>query len=770
MIFKNFIQSGFFLVLVLFLASCSVSKHLDENARVQVKTNIKLHHPEMVKDKKKITFQLYNLALPKPAKGITKWQTKLYNKHSKKARRDSTGKAKGISGWIIRSIGKPPALFDSRKINYSKLRLEKYFQDNGYFGTTVDVDTTLKDKEVTVNYHVYPKPQYRIRNIHFPKDSFEIVRQLFTSKQKPKIISGAPYSQAALTAERERLKNLANDSGYLNISKDHFYFLIDTTLESHQVDIYFQLRQPKSDNEFKSFHLDQNVVYASYSLSKDPSGSDTTIIDNFSVIQKKNIIRPKVLTGIINGEKGDLYSLKKQDDALTRILDLGIYKFVNLKIDQKVRDSAYLFDRSFYLTPGLMQDVTAEFEANTRSTSYFGIAAAVTYSHKNIFRGAERFDFTVSGGIGTQNSASDRLLNTLDGAFELRLTLPKLLPPFINIKSKGPFVPKTQISIGDNYQERTEYYAVNTFTLQYGFKWAKTKSKHHQLIPLNINQFIVKNVTDAMRDLFEENPRLERSFSDVFILGLFYSYTLSTQTINNEKPYFYMRTGFETSGNLPDLIIQATSKQQNRPFTIFGAPYTQFVRLDGDFRYYIPMRNKSFVSRFIAGIGVPYGNSEVLPYIKQYFIGGPSSIRGFQFRSIGPGSTIPPEPENNNFIEQTGDMRLELNFEYRFPLVSYLKSAVFVDLGNIWLLNDIDGVYPDGIFDFDRFYKEIAVGTGLGLRLDLNVLVIRLDLAFPLRKPWLEEGNRWVLPEINIFNSNWRKENLVWNFAIGYPF
>ena len=767
MIFR---KNACFLAVVFLFTSCSVSKHLGEDARVHTKTNIEISNPEFIPNLKRVESRLYTIARPKPATGISKWQTNLYNRHSKKAKRDSTGRAKGIRGWIIRTIGLAPVYFDERRINNSRRALKKYFYDNGYFGTIVEVDTVVKKKEVIVNYHIYPKKQYHLRNIYLPRDSIEMVKKVFDPEHKSILKPGAPYNQTQITEERKRLTDLANNMGYLNVGKELFYFFVDTALGSRQADIYIQIQQPKDSLVFQDFQLNQNTIYANYTLSKDLTGSDTTDIDNHRIIRKKNIIRPKVLANIVGGKEGELYSLKNNDNSLTRLLDLGIYKFVNLKIDKEINDSAYLFNRNYYLTPGLMQDVTAEFEVNSQSNSFFGIAAAVTYSHKNIFKGAERIDVTLSGGIGSQQSASERLINRLDGAFDIQLTLPKLLPPFGRIRTFGAFVPKTLINFGNHYQHWAEYYTVNTFTFQYGVRWSRAQKRTHQFYPINVNQFLVKNITDLMRELFIGNPRLERSFSDVFILGLFYNYTLSTQTNNPTRPYFFMRTGVETSGNLAHLIVEALDNQQERPYKIFGAPYSQFLRLDGDFRYFIPRRRVSFATRFIAGIGIPYGNSKVLPYIKQYFSGGPNSIRAFQFRALGPGSVEPPVPEENSFIEQTGDIRLEANVEYRFPLVSYLKGALFVDAGNIWLVRDVDDATPEGVFEFNRFYKEIAVGTGFGLRLDLNVLVIRLDFAFPLRIPWREEGKRWVISEINLFNSNWRRDYVQWNFAIGYPF
>ena len=720
----SFIKSTIFLLLVLVVSSCSVSKHLKEDARVHVKTKITIDNPEIVENIKKVETQVYSLTQPKPATGIGKWQTNLYNKYSIKVKRDSTGKAKGIRGWVLRKIGLAPVWFDYRKTLQSRALIQKYFNDNGYFGTNVKVDTTVKKKkEVIINYNVFPKRRYSVNNVFFPKDSSELSKTIFSDISESLLLSNEPYLQSNLTEERERLADLANDSGFLNVNKDHFYFFVDTALGSHHLDIYVKIKQPKDSTVFETFRLDQNTVFAAYSLSNgqgDTKHDSVTTINNFEIIQKKKIIKPKVLAKIIGGEKGELFSATKQDNALTRLLDLGIYKFVNLKIEPKFSNSSYFFDRNFYLTPALMQDVSAEFEAISRSTSYFGIGSTVTYAHKNIFKGAERLDIRVSGGIGTQTNQTEQLLNTLDGDVELSITFPRLISPFKFNSYKGAFIPKTRISIGDNYQRRVEYYTVNTFNFKFGYDWAETKRIQHQFFPFNINLFVVQDITEAMEEIFLTNPRLEKSFTDVFILGFFYNYTLSTQTTDPTEPYFYMRTGFETSGNVANLLISTIGKQQQKPFDIFGAPYAQFIRIDGDFRFYCPQKKGNLVFRGIGGIGIAYDNSPVLPYIKQYFIGGPSSIRAFQFRALGPGSVVPPEKKDNNFIEQTGDMRLEVNAEYRFPIFGYFKGALFVDAGNIWLLDDPDKDTPEGVFEFNRFYKEIAVGSGLGFRLDLN--------------------------------------------------
>ena len=269
----DFIKSTIFLLSVLVTSSCSVSKHLKEDARVHTKTNVSIKNPEIVDNVKRTEAEALNLTQPEPASGIGKWQTNLYNRYSTKVRRDSSGKAVGIRGWIMRKIGKAPVLFDYRKTVQSRALIQKYFNDNGYFGTIVKVDTTIKkEKEVTINYYVYPKKRYSVNNVYFPTDSTKIVSILFSDVSESILLANKPYLQSSLTEERERLADLANNSGFLNVNRDHFYFFVDTALGTHHVDIYVKIKQQKDSSIFEQFRLNQNTVFAAYSLSNGQGG------------------------------------------------------------------------------------------------------------------------------------------------------------------------------------------------------------------------------------------------------------------------------------------------------------------------------------------------------------------------------------------------------------------------------------------------------------------------------------------------------------------
>jgi len=234
--------------------------------------------------------------------------------------------------------------------------------------------------------------------------------------------------------------------------------------------------------------------------------------------------------------------------------------------------------------------------------------------------------------------------------------------------------------------------------------------------------------------------------------------------------YSYLRIGFESSGNLPALVAQGINKSAVRPYEFLNLPFSQFVRADVDFRHFIPSRKVLFGGRFFGGVGVPFNNSTVLPFVKQFFSGGSGSVRAFQIRELGPGSFQSSSTGANDFLDQTGDIKLELNLEARFPLVSILEGAFFIDAGNIWLIKDVQNTRPEGVFKFDRFYKEIAIGTGLGFRLDFDFVVIRVDGSFAVRKPYVVTKNNWTFSTMDFGNKTWRSENIAWHFAIGYPF
>jgi len=291
------------------------------------------------------------------------------------------------------------------------------------------------------------------------------------------------------------------------------------------------------------------------------------------------------------------------------------------------------------------------------------------------------------------------------------------------------------------------------------------------LNPIDVSYTTVGNKSAAFNKLVKGNPFLEKSYEEKFIAGGNYSFTYNEQVVPGKKVQYYFHLISELTGNVFSLakIIGGEKISSDNPATIAGSIYSQYAKLsvDGRFYYNFPDKNKLAI-RFFAGVAKTYGNSSVLPYSKQFFSGGPNSIRAFHINSVGPG-TYEQDTAKIGFLQLGGDVKLEMNTEYRFGIMRYLKGAVFVDAGNVWLLK----ANPENIgtpFMFSKFLNEIAVGAGVGLRVDVSFFILRFDLAMPLSKPWLEENHRWVGNQINFGSSTWRKENFILNVAIGYPF
>ena len=299
--------------------------------------------------------------------------------------------------------------------------------------------------------------------------------------------------------------------------------------------------------------------------------------------------------------------------------------------------------------------------------------------------------------------------------------------------------------------------------------WKENERKEHVLQMSEITYASPQNVTDLYLQQIASNPTLEKVIEKQLIFGPTYSYTYTNTMQKRKKNTFYYKGSIDLAGNIAGLATGANI-QKGDTISIFNVPFSQFIKIENDFRHYYKLgRESQLATRVIAGVGYAYGNSREMPFIKQFFIGGTNSLRAFRARSIGPGSFDGSTTNSNAFLpDQSGDIKLEFNTEYRAQIYGPVKGALFVDAGNIWLLNE-NSDKPGAKFT-KNFMSELAVGAGAGLRFDFSFLVLRTDFAFPLRKPNLPSGNRWVLDQINFGNGTWRKENLIFNLAIGYPF
>jgi outer membrane protein insertion porin family len=679
---------------------------------------------------------------------------------------------KGLRHWVKNKLGEPPVRYDAARAERSSRAMEKYLQDHGFFQGAVQHEAAIQDQRARLVFRLRSGPQYQVRALHVPPDDTPLGDLVRAQAAQSAIAPGKPYRLEALRRERLRLAQLANEQGFYGLAPNSFYYHLDTVVGTHELDVYLRIAPPGEDSVHQQYHIGQTLVYPQYFLDQASEGLPDTLQEGtFFFIGARDYIKPSLIRELVQPPAGALYARSLQARTLNRLLGLGVYQFVNLKYELRQEGDTLFLDRLLYLTPGLPRDFSAEIEANTAASNSLGSAAALSYTHRNLLRGAERLRLSLSSGVETQLGAGLDFINTLDLLGRAELDFPRLLLPVRAWEPDQALQPRTSISMTQQFQRRTKLFSLYSAQVQLAYHWQQGLRIQHELLPINASLVRLVERTPELEQRLAANSRLRESFNDYFILGALYRFSYSNQGARPVRDFVFFRGSLESAGNLAGLLA-GWGPRRSPPREFLGLPFAQFLRAEADLRYNWFFGKNSLVARAsLAGI-VPYGNSTSTPYVRQFFVGGANSIRAYRFRALGPGSSddyiLDPKPYN----DQTGDLKLELNLEYRFPLVSYLKGALFVDAGNIWLYNDPLDEQPGGAFDLQRFYRELAIGPGFGLRLDLSFFVLRFDLAAPIRQPYLPEGQRWAWqdPEQGFGSRAWRREKVVLNLALGYPF
>ena len=771
------------LTLAILLSGCTGMKYVPDNEVLYTRSEVKLIPSGRVRAKKKIKELLYNNINPKPNSSIFGMRPGLWLYYVA-----GNPKKKGLRNFIKNKMGQAPVYLSDVDADKTSDLLRGHLKNKGYFLADVKSETEVRKKKGKVIFTAYVHKPYRLRNISTPT-----IDTLFTNidslKNNSYLRPRQRYDLERLQAEQERLEEALENLGFYFFDDRHLIFEADSTVGKRKVDLTLML-EPGVPAKAKRIYTLNNVnLYPDFTLSLDTTRAmykDTLKVNGYNYLQRYDYLRPQVVARVVNLEPGKIYRRIDQEYTIGHLMSLGVFKFVNIKFVESATDSS-LLDANIYMTPFEKKSIRAEFQATSKSNNFVGPGLTVTFTNRNAFRGAERLDLSLTSGYEVQVGRKQQSpLNSIEIGGEAKLTVPRLIVPFKIHYPGRRYLPTTDVSLGSRIQQRINFFKLNSFNLSYGYTWRENTLKSHEFYPVDINFVELGKTSEEFNDLLEDNYYLSRSFEDQFIPGARYSYTLNTQ-LNEDRTERYREEDYERSniyfngrvdvaGNLFH-AFQGKSFEQDEDHTagtLFGAPYSQFAKGEIDFRHYWQLNETSqFVTRVNAGVGYAYGNSVTMPYIKQFAIGGSTSIRAFPARSIGPGTynVLGDEQSENQklFIDQRGDVKLEGNAELRLDVTRTLKTAVFVDAGNIWLLRS-DSSRVGGKFERDQFMNEIAVGTGVGLRLDFNFFVLRFDLAFPVRKPWLPDGQRWVFKDIDLGSSGWRRENLILNIAIGYPF
>lgn len=682
---------------------------------------------------------------------------------------------------IRNTFGEAPVIYDTALTNFSSQQMQLYLFNKGYFEASTTQKTTIKKKKATVIYQVNKGNAYLIRNIQF-KISDTILRSIYFMNLNNSFLKiNTQFDQDNVSSERERITKDIKNFGYYYFNREYIHFDIDSSIKGNFVDLYLVIENPigkKAHQAYTINRVDINInsddTYKGFRKRESPDSSFIKINDS------KNLIKSKVLKRHIFLDHNRPYRDEDLELSYNRIGDLRMFKFVNIDFAVDSLDST-LLNSTITLTAAKKQGAQTEIEGYVASANV-GSSANFIYTNKNIFRGAEIFEFRIKAGLETQafideSQVNNFIFNSRESNTSASITFPGFLL-FRDKKTYGLYAsPRTRVGI--NYiTERRPEYKRNTFVGSFNYDWKQNQFLTHSFSPMSIN-FVRSTLSTEASDLLSNlnNKYIKESFDPHITLGLVYTLTYSNQIINLRKDYYYFKLNLEIMGT----GLYASSKLLNNPFNTSGSyeyfnlPYYNFTRPEIDLRYFNFVKNKSMiVYRFNAGIGFAYWNSKVLPFERQFFTGGSNSIRAFRARSIGPGKFVDLTASNLT-LDQTGEMKLEGNIEFRFAisdnfLGSKLKGASFVDMGNVWILSNENNT--EGIFNINTFHKELAVGTGFGLRLDYSFLLFRFDVGLKLRDPRFIGSEQWVIQKIN--NTEWKTNNQYnfwnFNFGIGYPF
>ncbi len=776
------------ILLLLVFGSCLSTHNMQKFESLYVGSKLKLVSNQPIVNESAVSSEIQTVLVPEPNSKmlwvipIKLW---LYNLSGKPLQErldvswaDEKGNAieedKGLGGWIRRNWGEEPVKRSMVYPDKVKLVIQNRLENLGYFQSKVSYEIKPKwfnKQKINIIYTVALDTPYTISRLFFPDSVNEISGIINSAKYESLIRQGDNYSLSTFSAERDRIDKILKQNGFYFFNPDFIKYKVDTLFERKRMTVQLLLKPETPAYALNSYYINDIFVHCtSEQANLSETKFDTLMVQNCYYIQDNQVFKPELITNSLFLKKGDLYTFDSYQQTLKYLMNFGVIKYMKINMLRKDTVDANLLDMHVFITPLKKKSLNLELNTVTKSNNFAGPGFTATYNNRNVFGGAEKltekFDFGWESQFGSQ-TADNLGANSYEIGLSSELTFPRFFP-FHYKKQSIRHIPKTTIGAEYRLMNQIRYYRMNTLNLRFGYQWKETDDKMHLLNLVSINYQFLGDTTGRFSVLLSENSLLKRSFENQFIVGTNYMFTYSNYGTKNSIHWTYFNFNFDISGNiLHSLQKLIQPKNTENEYEFFNNVYAQYMKFGFDTRRYWNWREKHrLVFRLAAGIGVPWGNSQVLPYIKQFFIGGTNSIRAFPPRSIGPGSYIASTDNTGLFIDRTGDVKMESNLEYRFHVLDMVEIAAFIDAGNVWLLNE-DTNRVSGKFVKTEFAKEIGIGTGLGLRFDAGLFVARLDVGFPVRRPDMPEKQRWVFSQGNTWNSRWHP---TYNIAIGYPF
>lgn len=758
---------------LIFLASCSLRKHIPDDKMILKNNVVEIHSEDVDFTKSNISAYISQSKNPNILGFMP--LTWLYYKTDDETRNNR------FLNWVNRTISKKPVYFNNDLKEKSVSQIRKYLNDIGYFNSGISTQVKNNRGIVSVIYGIYPAKPYIIDKITYEISDTSISKYVKEIENDLPVKKGNIFNVFDLDDERDKISEHLKNNGYYYFTKDYILMEVDTNFMMHKANINIKIEDvvnplTQKTEPHKRYFIKDIYIYPKGTPLSEQSVDTVEYTFKFGrryrdehfkfVYNGEPRIRFKTFDNMVHIHTGRPYSLRSVTQTYKALNNLKIYNLTNIDFEpvESENDSVNLLNCNIILNRTKVNFYSLQLEG-TNSSGDLGILGSFTFRNRNIFKGSEIFNISIKAGTQGQSildeQGNSNPFNTKEFGIEGSLLFPKFLSPIRFNNFAKEFQPRTTISTGYNYQIRPIYQRQIT-TLTFGYNWMSNNQEQHILTPITLNSVKVIPTPDFEEILeLETNQRIKDQYTSHLIFGLDYTYIFSNQNVRFLKDFFYFKANIQSSGNLLSAFNNTgLIKTTDNYHEIFGIRYAQYIRLSFDFRYfkYVGGENQ-IATRFMLGAGIPYGNSNDMPFEKSFYAGGTNGMRGWRFRELGPGTFSNPDKLN---IERIGDLQLEFNLEYRFPIYSIIKGAIFTDIGNIWTMRENE-IFAGGEFNFNTFYKQLAVDAGLGLRVDISFLLFRLDVAAPMVNPAFPEGERWRISKLQF-------KDFVINFGIGYPF
>ena len=679
-------------------------------------------------------------------------------------------KEKGFKWWLYRKLAKKPVLISDVQPELRLKMVENNMKNFGFYGIRSRYEIIPKKRnprKARISYRVDLPEPFRYGTIQlwgWQPDMDTIVR---ASMRFSELKTGEQYDINILNEQRQRISDRLRNRGYYFFQPDYIEFLVDTTVGNKIADVRISLKQGIPANAFQVYKIrNVDVVLTG---NEGLGGLDSMVCDSVKIIYEPPVtLKSNVLVRAVKVRPGQTYSAIRQSRTQAAFVQLGVFKFANMTITVPDSIGRNVLDMQISGDFALPIETEIETDVSSKSNNLLGPGLTLGVTNRNMFKRAETFGVRLTGSyewqIGGNKEATGNsgLMNSYELGLNFNLSVPRLLIPRF-LQSKRDRREQTQFQIGTDLLNRHNYFRMISFWGSATYDFNSSYRNYHSVVPFKLNYTYLLRTSQAFDSVTLRNPAVAQSFRNQFIPSMSYTYTYDrTATYRNPNRLFW-QTSLTQAGNIIAGVQYLAGNHKGEGKRILKNRYSQFLKLTSELIGYKAVdNNNQLAMRLMGGIGYAYGNSKVMPYSEQFYIGGSNSIRAFHIRSIGPGSYHPVETKYS-YLDQTGDIKLEGNIEYRFKIYERFRGALFLDAGNVWLLKK-EEQRPGGEFRVKGLPKEIALGTGFGLRYDFSYIVIRADLGIPIHAPYATGKSGYY----NITGSFWK--GLVLNLAIGYPF